>query len=136
VGAPVTEQQQDPFRDWPNLLKQIAELIGAELALKLAYECGGIESVYIPNKPNAAHPWSAAIGEAAFAKLCKALGGERVSLPRGMYVKLQKRRIIDLAEGGASTRSIALTCHVTERYVRRVLVGLSRAPDPRQMKLF
>lgn len=132
----MTELQQDPFRDWPNLLKQIAELIGAELALKLSYECGGLDSLYIPHKANAAHPWAKAVGEPAFARLCKALGGERVSLPRGMYVKLQKRRIIELAEGGASTRSIALACHVTERYVRRVLVGLSRAPDPRQMKLF
>lgn len=128
--------QRDAYSDWPQVLKQIAELVGGELALRLAFDCGGLDSLYIPHRANATHPWAQSIGPEPFARLCKAFGGERVSLPRGAYVRLQKRCIIEMAQTGATTRAIALQCHVTERYVRRIMMGLSRGPDPRQLKLF
>ena len=130
------------YQDWPQMLGCIAELIGPELALTLARECGGIEKVYIPRKPNPEHLWVIAIGPKAFRVLAKVYGGEYVSLPRGHYVTLQKRRIIELAQTGLNRRQIALRCHVTERYVRRTLAGLGlsqvrRHPraNPRQRRV-
>lgn len=123
------------LRDWPAMLRRIAELIGPELALVLGGECGGLDSLYIPLKPHAGHIWAQAIGIGAFAILTKEFGGERVSLPRGTYVRLQKRQIIELGQAGFSARKIALKCRTSERYVRRLLapLGLTHG-QPRQVR--
>lgn len=130
-------EREDLYRDWPEMLRRVRDLIGTELALKLANDCGGLERLHIPRTPQPTHPWLRSVGREAFCKLAQAFGDQRVSLPRGAYLTLQKRRILELHEQGMAHQEIALTCRVGERYVRRVLalVGRRRA-DPRQMKLF
>lgn len=128
----------EDYATWPNLLREVAEVVGPEAALRLAYECGGIEGVYVPTEFNPEHPWCRAMGPEQFARLARVFGGQRVNLPRGSYVRLAKRRIYELHDEGLSKREIALTLHVTVRHVRRVLEGMPDAaePDEKQGKLF
>ena len=128
----------EDFSTWPATLRDVALVIGREAALRLASECGGV-LMYVPTEVHADHPWCRAVGEAAFAKLAAAFGGQRVDLPRGTHVRLAKAQILDMHAKGMTGRAIALSLHVTERYVRRVLDGIpgpEGAPDPKQMKLF
>lgn len=124
--------------DWPDVLRRLAELLGGDVALRLANECGGLDKVAIPHAPTPGHLWRKVLDEEQFAKVCAAFGGERIWLPRGRFVQLAKRRILELHEGGASLRQIALQAQCSENYVRRVLgnVGAKRHDDPRQRKLF
>lgn len=126
-------------RDWPDTLRAIADLIGPELALQLAEDCGGVD-IYIPRTATPGHLWARCIGIKAFEKLTQVFGGERVSLPRGRFLLLRKRQIIELAEeGGLSNQEIALRARTTERNVRRVLRAANlraHRVDSRQQKLF
>lgn len=128
---------------WPDGLRRIADVIGPELALRLAEHDGGLDKVYVPRSPRANHPWMELLGEQALAKLARALGGDRIDIPRGTHIALKKRRIIDLAASGISHRQIAREVRVGERYVRRVLaagdvpvVKRGKPEDPRQLKMF
>lgn len=122
---------------WPAGLEAIAEVIGPELTLRLADRFGGVEHFYVPKSPTTGHPWAAVIGEPAWEQLCRAMGGQRINLPRGQFVQLKKRLILELAETeGLSHRAIALRTRSTEGYVRGVLRGISSTGDERQGKLF
>jgi hypothetical protein len=134
----------DPTLDtWPDALRRIAEVIGPELALRLAEHDGGLDKVYVPRSPKPSHPWAELLGADALGKLARAFGGERIDIPRGTHIALRKRRIIELATSGMSRRQIARAVGVGERYVRKVLAGgettiatRSRCEDPRQLKMF
>lgn len=128
---------------WPDALRRIAEVIGADAALKLASVDGGLDKVYVPREARESHRWASVLGMEAFAKLARAFGGERIDIPRGAHINLKKRRIIELAETGMAHRQIAREVGTGERYVRDVLSGgdypAARArggADPRQLKMF
>jgi len=114
--------------DWPQGLVEIANIVGTELTLKLVDRYGGVEKYYIPklrNRVGLKHPWAEILGDEPWKALCKALGGQRINLPRGVYTHLKKRVILELAEDKAlSHRTIALRARATETYVRMVLHGL------------
>lgn len=122
---------------WPTGLEQIAEIIGPELTMKLTERFGGTHKFTVPKNPECGskrYPWADVIGKDAWVKLCAALGGQKVSLPRGQFISLKKRQIIELAEStDLGARQIALRCHATEQYVRMVL---SEVRDDRQQTLF
>lgn len=125
-------------QDWPDLLKELAELLGSDVALRLAAECGGLDRVPIPRKPNDdKHLWRRVLTAEQFALVVKAYGGQYLSLPRGVYLVLSKRRILELHEQGVNNRQIALQVRCSERHVRRTLesVGAKSVGDPRQLSL-
>ncbi|HEX2881497.1 MAG TPA: helix-turn-helix domain-containing protein [Polyangiaceae bacterium] len=127
----------DQLEDWPIELRRVAELIGPELALKLGHDVGGLEHLYIPTEPTPTHPWVKSVGEQAFLMLVKGgFGGHRITLGRGHYVRLARKLIVALAKEGLNNKKIAVRCHCTERYVRRILKGAPKRVDPRQMGLF
>jgi hypothetical protein len=124
-------------KDWPEGMVQIANIIGTELTIKLVEQYGGVSGYYIPKLKTRAglfNPWAKVIGEDAWRKLCKALGGRRIELPRGSHQRLKKRLILELAEDGKmSHRAIALQAGVTTRYVKIILSGLD---GDKQISLF
>lgn len=115
---------------WPDVLRRIAELVGDELALELAAREGGLDNFYIPRVADPTHPWAEIVGAEAWAKIVGEYGGERISLPRGMYRDLKKVAILELGEQGLSHREIARRVRVGERYVRRVM-GMLEDGSPR-----
>jgi hypothetical protein len=112
--------------------------VGAEATLRLVDRFGGVEKLYIPkldNKVGLSHPWAEILGDSAWRALCKAFGGQRISLPNCTYARLKKRVILELAENRSlSHRTIALRARATETYVRMVLRGLD-VPE-KQLELF
>lgn len=119
---------------WPASLLRLAEIVGPDLALRLGEECGGQEKVYVPKSTATQHPWRQVLGDGAWARVVAELGGERIDLARGTHVKVRKPEILALAEQGLSHRAIARRVRVGERYVRRVLEGLT-IEDKSQLKL-
>lgn len=120
---------------WPATLRRIAEIVGADLALRLGEAEGGQEKVYVPKSPSTQHPWRRVLGDQAWARVVAEMGGERIDLPRGSFLNVRKLEILALAEEGLSHRAIARRARVGERYVRRVLEGLT-IEDKNQLKLF
>lgn len=125
-------------QDWPPLLRELAELLGAEVALRLGQECGGLDNIQIPQTVTANHLWRRVLDEAQFKKVVDHMGGQYVYLPRGTHTAMAKRLVLDLHEQGLSNRQIALRAHCSERYVRKVLsdIGAKAAPNERQLGLF
>lgn len=123
--------------NWPDVLRKLAEILGSEVALRLAHTCGGITETRVPLSPTDSHPWKDVLDDEQMAKVCEAFGGERLYLPRGHFLRLAKRQIIELHEQGLGYRQIGLRAGCTERYVRMVLgPDARRRDDPRQGKLF
>lgn len=121
-------EQQHNLEQWPELLRQLAAIIGAERTLQLAAEYGGPTWTYVPKSQTKAHPWRSVITDSEqWAKVTAEFGGMRLYLPRGVHVRLKKVEIIELAEKGVPVPEIVRRVRVNERYVRRVLkaVGAS-----------
>jgi|GEM_PF-1881259 len=118
---------------WPEGLSRIAVIIGEAETLVLASCYGGTSGTYIPAKATPGHPWSKVLSGDSWKLICAELGGQRVDLPRGCFIKLKKVMILDLNEQGLSQRDIALRARVTMRYVGQVL-ALVR--DERQVEMF
>jgi hypothetical protein len=126
--------------DWPEGLLALARVIGPESTLKIAEQFGGVEKFYIPrlaNRVGLHHRWTKILNDAEWRKVCKVFGGQKISVPRGAFLVLKKRLIIDLAaDPNLSHRTIALKVGVTETYVRMVLAGLEFPAHPKQLELF
>jgi hypothetical protein len=125
---------------WPELLAELAELIGEELTLRLARSEGGLDRVYIPKRPTEGHAWARVVGEEAWTLIVGRYGGQQLALPRGSFLRLKKREILELSEQGLAPTEIARRVGAAVAYVRRVLgtgVGRRRAAvDPQQTKMF
>lgn len=134
----MTTPAPDDLSDWPNILRRLVGILGKADTLKLASVVGGVDRIYIPREPTQSHLWRRVLGDEQWRAVVAELGGEHVALPRGVFIQLRKREILELAEQGVPHREIALRVHVGQRYVRRVLHGLpiAKADDPRQGKLF
>ena len=135
----MTDDERE-MQDWPDILRRLAHAVGRELVLKLADRFGGVHGLWIPREYNTAHLWAAIIPEKKWPAVALVCGGTRVSLPRGVYLQLRKRRILELAEQGVHPREICLTLGVSQRYVERTIAGLGftrrRWTDPRQIDMF
>lgn len=131
--------------EWPDLLRKLARLIGPALTRELAAKWGGLDDIYIPTRPTAAHRWCDVLDAESWAKVVSAFGGQWLDLPKGSRLGAPKKvMILELAAKGMSTREIALKVGCIERYVRRVTAdveGIARSDqrvvvDERQMQLF
>lgn len=118
----------EPKDTWPAILREVAEVVGEEDALRLARACGGVEMV-VPRDHAANHPWRSALGASSFAKLVHVFGGRSVSLPRGTFVASLQRRadVLALHATGKTARDIALRLELTERHVRRIIAAAKQA---------
>lgn len=106
---------------WPMGLKKLAEVIGPKPTLDFVSHFGGLDKLHVPVDPDITHPWAQAIGIDNLRLLSEALGGERISIPRGAFLSMKKIAIMDLAERNWSPKAIAREVECTERYVQKVL---------------
>jgi hypothetical protein len=115
-------------------LDEIAEVVGAAAAIRLAESpYGGQEGCCVPHTPRPDHPWADILGMDAFQRLCRAMGGSRITIPRNALARSVKARMGALKAQGLSHRAIARQLTCTERYVRMVM---NAGSDPRQGQLF
>lgn len=127
-------EQQHNLEQWPEILRQLAAIVGPELALQLAAEHGGPTWTYVPSPRSVTkpHPWRGVITDPEmWKKITAEFGGMRVHLPRGVHVRLKKVEIIELAEAGVSVPEIVRRVRVNERYVRRVLKAIAVEAPPK-----
>ncbi|WP_372069751.1 hypothetical protein P7L75_01385 (plasmid) [Tistrella mobilis] len=110
-------------------LRDIAELIGDDLAMRLAASRGG-QTWYVP-RPDRLRPdhWLIdLLGQEAALALCQRYGPGDMEIPSGYYVHAAARaREIGAAAG--STREIAARYGVTERWVRMCRAAVRSAAD-------
>jgi hypothetical protein len=126
-GKETVMQPPIDTRGWPPGLVEIASRIGAEAALKLAREYGGVR-LYVPQTMRSGHPIARLIGPVAAQALCDWRPGEQLELPT-LYAMRAKKAMIIKAEG--SNRAIARSLGVSERYVRLVRnAGRTRDDEP------
>ncbi|MDK2955393.1 MAG: hypothetical protein PWQ57_889 [Desulfovibrionales bacterium] len=104
---------------WPQSLRDLAGIIGADAALILAREAGGLRH-YVPSRARPGHPWARLIGMAAFTRLCEHYGNGELELPRAAALDDLRPQIEDLARQGVPRREIARRLGCTERYARMV----------------
>jgi len=119
-------------------LKEVADILGPEVARALRGACGGLEIV-IPEKPPASGPLSELPRE-MLEQLCATFPRDRLYIAKGTCPRPgeTRARVHDLARRGMTTQQIARRLGITDRQVRRHLAGrrLSAPHDPRQMSLF
>lgn len=105
--------------DWPDGLRELAQVIGPERASEVASNGGG-RSYTIPKTPTDTNPLAAYLEAEEWRLVTSTLGGRRLYIGRGVYRDLKKRRAMELIERGLSTREIARRAGCSERYVQRL----------------
>lgn len=99
----------------------LAELIGASLALTLSQKRGG-RSLYIPApaRLGPASPVVVLVGPDAAEALARRYGGAAIAVPLGPG---KRARAWELRDAGRSVGQIAAELHCTERTVYNILAG-------------
>jgi ketopantoate reductase len=124
-----------------QVLDDVAEVIGAQAALDLAFEFRGCR-LYVPKDPDREPRIAAAIGAELAAKLCDHYYRTIMYMPISEALRLKAHA---LCAQGITKREIAEALHITERRVYRLLesaapsVRRARPPrpeDPRQIRMF
>lgn len=123
----------------PNLLREVRDALGLEMALALAQHFGGLE-VKIPQKPSATHPIATRISPALLEWLVARSGGERLAIPLGprhpdkLRAAERAAQVQRLTAQGWSSAEIARSLGMHERSVR-LIRERTRSPAL-QMDLF
>jgi len=123
----------------PNLLREVRDALGLEIALALAANFGGLE-VKIPKAPSATHPIATRISPALLEWLVARSGGERLAIPLGprhpdkLRAAERADQVRRLTAQGWSCAEIARHLVMHERSVR-LIRERTRGPDL-QMDLF
>lgn len=112
----------------PETAQTIADVIGAELTLKLA-AAARHRAVYVPKNMPSGHWITAIVGHEASAKLVKEFGGMLLTLARCSCVARQDRdrKIYRAHKAGMRRREIARVVGVSPETVRLRLKSLSEA---------
>jgi len=85
----------------PDELRQIAEEIGVDAALKLVSARGGV-CLYVPMVMTPDHPIARLIGMEAARKLSKRYQGERIEIPRAVGWRRALRDVLIYQQSGRS----------------------------------
>ena len=122
---------------FPGILGEIADVIGEDLATRLAEELGG-QDVVIPAIPRPGGVVASVIGVEAARLLALEIGGGRLRLPKGPTRRDHRVRALLLA--GRSHREIVAAVGVHRRtveYHAKQLRQHNRAPPPdAQLRMF
>lgn len=106
----------------PEGLREIAELVGLDAALKLTAAHGGVR-IFIPLKCPPEHAIAATVGDYVAARLSNAYGGTYLYVP-GVSSILRRRRdaaIVQAYDKGKSATFLARQHGITERQVRAII---------------
>lgn len=119
----------------PVVIAEIEQIAGHDAALKLSLAKGG-QTVYIPREATQGHWLVDVVGLEAATKICNhyrvANTGARLLIPIARQA-LQKRRLVEALESGASATKAAEASGMHERSAFR---ARKRLKDKRQGSLF
>lgn len=105
----------------PDELRQIAEEIGVDAALKLVGAWGGV-CLYIPKVMAPDHALARLIGMAAAGKLSKLYQGERIEIPRAVGWRRALRDVLIYQQSKTQSQSqLAISHGLTVRSIRSAL---------------
>lgn len=105
----------------PELMQNIAELIGVAASINLVRVWGGVR-LYIPASAGIGHTIANVIGQQELETLCAEYGGETITLPaiNNVDMQLKYRQIKKLLAEGVSNRDVALRTGYTQRHIERI----------------
>jgi hypothetical protein len=110
----------------PDELRQIAEIIGVDAALKLVIARGGT-SLYVPIEMTADHAIAGLIGMEAGRALSKIYQGEKIEIPRALGWRSAIRDLLIYQQSKTDSQSkLAIRHGLTVRSIRN---AMRRAED-------
>ena len=121
----------------PKIVRELEGIIGLPSALRLAQRYGGVH-VYVPATIAAEHQLAQILGLEAATALAGRYAGSYLLIPRcAKLLRAERdRRIRQRTQDGASPRQLALEFKMTDRQVWRIIAGVARTNDPRQLSFF
>lgn len=108
-----------PVEALPPSLRDVAETLGLQIALKLIEHFGGAEMKF-PKNPGADHPVLAALGNEDGRALCSFLHGGLIYVPHAKARRSIRMDVLALQADGKGRREIARLLGVSQRHVRRM----------------
>ncbi|BCH58537.1 hypothetical protein GOZ89_23805 [Agrobacterium vitis] len=118
--------------DLPHSLRDVAETLGLDVALKLIGSFGGQE-IKFPKRPHDGHPVIAALGKDAGYALCEFMSGGMIYVPHTRSRRSIRLDVLALEKSGKERGEIARILGVSQRHVRRMA---NRPGNPDQFDLF
>lgn len=102
----------------PRLLRDIADIIGLDAALKLVRAYSGLR-LYIPERAHAGHPVAQIIGVENLQKLANIYGRENLSLPKidAADRQIKHHTVHALRASGIPVKHVARETGYTERRI-------------------
>lgn len=106
----------------PQSLREIAEVIGLPIALKIAEQIGGIR-IRVPVKFTTDHYLARLIGQELWPDFWQMYQGQHMDLPRNAdYLRsVRNQQIVAEYYGEKTAREIALKYQTTERNVYKIV---------------
>ncbi|MBL4783009.1 MAG: hypothetical protein JKX92_12275 [Porticoccaceae bacterium] len=115
----------------PQLLRELADIIGLDATLKLTEEFPGV-SVYVPDTPRPHHKIALIIGFDNLVALSNIYGKDYLAMPKLDAATRQiKHALIRDMRGKLSTRQMALATGYTSRRVQQIK-SENHAKSPQQ----
>ena len=117
--SPPPEQQTALLREYlPPKLREIAEVVGLEAAIRLAEHWPGIR-LFVPQRVHLQHPVALAIGMRAAEQLAARYGGETVCVPKAeRYLRaIRNAEIVQRYQAGESAATLAREYGIHENHV-------------------
>jgi Mor family transcriptional regulator len=108
---------------WPDLIKNIAEIIGDEAALNLFVRFAG-RHLNVPQKAIAGHVIEETIGREAFVLLAKHYGRENLKIPGGYSLLIQDRNLKiahDFYKNGVKICDLVTQYHLSDRQISSIV---------------
>jgi len=111
---------------WPDLIKEIAEVIGDEAALNLFIRFSG-RHLNVPMNAIAGHVIEETIGREAFVLLARDFGGDSLKIPGGHKLLIRDRniKIVKANLQGIKQCDLATQYKLSERQIGKI-VNLTR----------
>lgn len=111
--------------DWdalPSGMRELKDVVGPGAALAICAKWGG-RALYIPAKASADHPLVILLGPEAADRLCNAMAGDRLAVPKTDAVlrQIRARKISALRGQGASIAVLAKKFGLTPRRILQIL---------------
>lgn len=127
------------LQDLPEVLREIADLVGVPATLKLVESYGGTHLI-VPSRYNPDHPLTRVVGHAASVQICQRYSGTSLYVAR-IKSAIKTLRDIEIAsryDGGVSVPQLAREYELSDRQIWNVLKNPNtlRAEKPRQTSLF